>query len=70
MIDEEREKIRAQIEADTTFLDEFVQELKDKGIPVIDDLKADTSAEFIFIKMTNDARLKKHIQMRPDLIER
>jgi len=24
MIDEEREKIRAQIEADTTFLDEFV----------------------------------------------
>jgi hypothetical protein len=70
MLAKHEETIRTQIEADTTFLEEFVAELKEKGIPVIPDLKSDTSAEFVFIKMTNDARLKQHFQMRPDLIER
>ena len=70
MLAKHEETIRTQIEADTTFLEEFVAELKEKGIPVIPELKSDTSAEFVFIEMTNDARLKQHFQMRPDLIER
>ena len=70
MMDAHKEAIKTQREADEGFLEEFVAALKEKGIPVIDELKTDTSAEFVFIKMTNDARLKEHFQMRPDLIER
>jgi len=51
-------------------LAEFVEALKEKGIPAIEDLKTDVSADFVFVKMTNDPLLREHFQMRPDLIER
>jgi len=41
-------------------LTEFVEALKEKGIPAIEDLKTDVSADFVFIKMTNHPLLKEH----------
>jgi len=63
-----REKIQAQREADEAFIEEFSNALKEKGILVIDDVKADTSADFVFVKL--NSKLHNNFQMRNDLIER
>ena len=72
MMKEHKEKITAQQEADKEFFGDadggLINELAQKGIPVIDDIPADTSAAFVFLKLVD--RLKAHFQMRPDLIER
>ena len=68
MMEKHRENIRTQREADEAFLEEFATVLKEKGITVIDDLKADTSANFVFTKI--NSRLTENFQLRPDLIER
>jgi len=68
MREKQRETIRTQREADEGFLEEFATALTEKGIPVLNDLAADTSAQFVHVKL--DARLHDHFQMRPDLIER
>jgi hypothetical protein len=49
-------------------LQEFAEALREKGVPVIDDIETETSADFVFVKL-ND-RIKSHFQMRPDLLER
>lgn len=41
---------------------------RDKGVPVIDNVKTDASAAFVFVKLLD--QLKDHFQLRPDLIER
>lgn len=64
----EREKLREQRAADDTFFEEFAQALKDKQVFVIDDIKSDTSADFINIKLLD--RIKDNFQFRKDLIER
>jgi ketosteroid isomerase-like protein len=63
-----REKIQAQREADEAFIEEFSNALKEKGILVIDDVKADTSADFVFVKL--NSKLHNNFQMRNDLIDR
>lgn len=68
MMNKQKETIQAQREADEGFLTELAEALKEKGVPVIDDINTDTSADFVFIKL-ND-KIKAHFQMRPDLLER
>jgi hypothetical protein len=68
MMNKQKEVITAQREADEAFLAEFSEALKEKGVPVIDDISTDTSADFVFVRL-ND-RIKAHLQMRPDLLER
>lgn len=68
MMTAQQEAITTQIEADQAFLGEFAEALREKGIPVIDDINTDTSAEFVFVKLVD--RLKANFQMRPDLLER
>lgn len=41
---------------------------REKGVPVLDNVKTDTSAAFVFVKLLD--QLKDHFQLRPDLIER
>jgi adenylate/nucleoside-diphosphate kinase len=68
MMNKQKENIQAQREADEAFLGEFAEALKEKGVPVIEDINTDTSANFVFVKL-ND-KIKAHFQMRPDLLER
>jgi adenylate/nucleoside-diphosphate kinase len=56
------------METDVAFLQELADALKEKGIPVIDDIRTDTSAQFVFMKLAD--RLRAHFQMRTDFIER
>lgn len=62
MMKEHKEKITAQQEADKEFFGDadggLINELAQKGIPVIDDIPADTSADFVFLKLVD--RLKAH----------
>jgi len=68
MMEKHRETIRTQREADEGFLEEFSNVLKEKGILVIDDIKSDTTANYVFVKL--NAKFGLNFQMRPDLIER
>jgi len=47
MMEKFREGIRTQRESDEGFLEEFGTALTEKGITVINDLNADTSAKFV-----------------------
>ena len=47
MMTEQKEKITAQREADEGFLEEFKTALQEKGVPIIDDMKTDVSANFV-----------------------
>jgi hypothetical protein len=67
MLEKHREVIRTTREADEGFLEEFGTQMKEKGVPFVE-IKTDTSAEFVFIKLVD--KLKAHLQMRPDLLER
>jgi hypothetical protein len=51
MLEKEREGLREARTTDDAFFEEFSAALKDKEVFVIDDIKSDTSAEFIFIKL-------------------
>ena len=42
--------------------------MKEKKVKVIENLETDVSAEYVHIKLLE--KLKEHIQLRPDLIER
>ena len=68
MMAKQKETIQGQREADEAFLAEFAEALKEKGVPVIEGVDTDTSADFVFVKL-ND-KIKSHFQMRPDLLER
>lgn len=59
MMEKHREDIRTQREADEGFLEEFATTLKERGIPVLDDIKTDISADFVFVKM--NARLSDNL---------
>lgn len=68
MLEKEREQLREQRTNDDTFFEEFSTVLKDKQVFVVDDIKADMSAEFILIKLLD--RIKDNLQYRKDMIER
>jgi hypothetical protein len=53
MMEKHKETIRTQRETDEGFLEEFSNILKEKGILVIDDIKSDTSADFVYIKLNS-----------------
>ena len=62
MMADQKEKITQQREADEAFLEEFKATLQEKGIPVIDDIRTDISADFVFIKLIE--KLKNHFSLR------
>lgn len=64
----EKDKLIEQRTNDDTFFDEFSTVLKDKQVFVIDDIKSDTSADFVNIKILD--RLKDNFLNRKDLIEK
>ena len=51
MIEKDREVLRETRTTDDAFFEEFSTVLKDKQVFVIDDIKSDTSADFVFIKL-------------------
>lgn len=51
MLEKEKEVLKERREKDEAFIEEFGATLKEKGVLVIDDIKADVSAEFVFIKL-------------------
>jgi hypothetical protein len=53
MIEKELETLRAQREQDEEFLNSLVEALKEKGYPVLDQIKTDTSAEYVFVKLVD-----------------
>ena len=68
MLEKEREVLREARTADDALFEEFGQALKDKQVFVVDDIRADTSADFILIKLLD--RIKDSLQYRKDMIER
>lgn len=46
----------------------MVEALAEKNLPCIKELKTDTSAEFVHLKLVD--LLKDHFKLRPSLIER
>ena len=68
MLEKEREALREGRSNDETFFEEFSTALKDKQVFVVEDIRADTSAEFIFVKLLD--RIKDNFQYRKDMLER
>lgn len=68
MLEKEREVLRESRTTDDAFFEEFATILKDKQVFVIDDIRADTSAEFLLIKLLD--RIKNNLQYRKDMLER
>lgn len=68
MLDKEKETLKERREKDETFMEEFGTALKEKGVTVIDDLKADVSANYIFIKLLD--KIKDNFSLRKDIIEK
>lgn len=68
MFENKLEALRTQREQDEEFLVAFSEAMKEKGYPVVDNFKTDTSAEYVFIKL-ND-KLQDHFLRRDDLIEK
>ena len=63
-----REDLRTRREKDDAFMEEFGTQLKEKLVFVIDDIKADISASFVFLKILD--KIKDNFQFRKDLIDR
>ena len=68
MIEKELETLRAQREQDEEFLNAFSEVIKEKGYPVLDNIKTDTSAEYVFVKLVD--KLQDNFLRRDDLIEK
>ena len=68
MLDQQREALREARTSDDAFFEEFTAILKEKQVFVIDDIRADSSADFIFIKLLD--RIKDNITYRKDMLER
>jgi len=68
MLDKEKETLKERREKDETFMEEFGTALKEKGVTVIDDLKADVSADYVFIKLLD--KIKDNFSLRKDIIEK
>ncbi len=62
------EALKERREKDEAFMEEFGAALKEKNVFVIDDIKTDISAEYVFIKLLD--RMKENFQNRGDLIEK
>lgn len=68
MLEKEREILRETRTNDDAFFEDFSNSLTDKQVFVINNIKSDTSAEFVFIKLLD--RIKDNFQFRRDLLER
>ena len=68
MMDKYRTELRERRDKDDGFLEEFGTALKDKNVFVIDEIKTDISAEFVFIKILD--KIQDHFVRRKDLIEK
>ena len=68
MMDKYRTELRERRDKDEGFLEEFGTALKDKNVFVIDEIKTDISAEFVFIKILD--KIQDHFVRRKDLIEK
>ena len=68
MIEKELETLRAHREQDEEFLNAFSEVIKEKGYPVLDNIKTDTSAEYVFVKLVD--KLQDNFLRRDDLIEK
>ena len=68
MIEKELETLRAQREQDEEFLTAFSEAIKEKGYPVLDNIKTDTTAEYVFVKLVD--KLQDNFLRRDDLIEK
>lgn len=68
MLETQREALREARGADDGFFEEFSGALKEKQVFVVDDIKADNSADYILIKLLD--RIKDNLTYRKDMLER
>jgi hypothetical protein len=68
MVEKFREALRETRTNDETMFEEFSGVLKEKQVICIDDIKADTSPEYVHIKILD--KIKDHFNARKDLIEK
>lgn len=68
MKEKEQETLTEQRTNDNDYLDALVEALTEKNLPVIKEVKTDTSAQFIHLKLVD--LLKNHFKQRNSLIER
>jgi hypothetical protein len=68
MLEKEREALRESRTNDDAFFEEFSNVLKEKQVFVVDDIRADQSLDFVFIKLLD--RIKDNLQYRKDMLER
>jgi archaellum component FlaD/FlaE len=68
MLEKEKETLKERREKDEAFTEEFGNALKEKGVIVIDDIKADVSAQYVFVKLLD--KIKDNFLLRHDLIEK
>lgn len=59
MLEKEREVLREARTNDDTFFEEFSTALKDKQVFVVDDIRADNSADFVMIRVLD--RIKDNL---------
>lgn len=68
MLEKYKEDLRQRREKDEAFIEEFGTALKDKQVFVIDEIKTDISADYVFVKLL--ARIHDNLHKRRDLIEK
>lgn len=68
MMEKFRTDLRERREKDEAFIEEFSNALKEKNVLVIDDIRTDISADFVFIKILD--RISQNFLQRKDLIEK
>lgn len=67
-MEKQREDLRERLSKDDEFLEDLVNNLKERNVEVVDHLKTDISAEYVFIKLLD--KVKNHMVNRTDLIEK
>ena len=68
MLEKEKEALKERRERDEQFIEEFSTALREKGVLIIDDVKADVSADYVFIKLLD--KIKDSFTYRRDLVEK
>lgn len=68
MLEKEKEALKERRERDEQFIEEFSAALREKGVLIIDDVKADVSADYVFIKLLD--KIKDSFTYRRDLVEK
>ena len=68
MVEDAENALKARRQSDEAIIEEFSAALRGMGVLVVDDVKADVSAEYVFIKLLD--KIRDNFVHRRDLIEK